>query len=164
VRVLNDYDSWETWHEGDPLDGLSRDTYGYVYDAQGHPKEFVSPGEPVEVDRRFYFDDKDRLSRVENVDPANNRDKIEFEYGSQGNRTKVGGTERSYDSECRITLNTIALGRSRGIQDLDSQNTASFNLDDTDFWKPWCCFIGEMLLWLSTKIQSWGDSISMPCR
>jgi hypothetical protein len=104
VRVLSDYDSWEKWQDGEPLDGLPSATYGYVYDAQGHPNEFVLPGEPVEVDRRFYFDDNDRLSRIENVDPDNNRDRIEFEYDSLGNRTKLGGTERSYDSECRITL------------------------------------------------------------
>jgi|GEM_PF-5543169 len=104
VRVLSDYDSWEKWKGGEPLDGLPSATYGYVYDSQGLPKKFVSPADPVEVDRRFYFDDKDRLSRIENVDPATNRDTIEFEYDSLGNRTKVGGTDRSYDSECRITL------------------------------------------------------------
>ena len=126
VRVLSDYDSWEKWKGGEPLDGLPSATYGYVYDSQGLPKKFVSPADPVEVDRRFYFDEQNRLSRIENVNPANNRDTVEFEYDSLGNRTKVGGTERSYDSECRITL------RDRSGMDSSGPTTWTYREVDDD--------------------------------
>ena len=102
VRVLEDFDSWEERQDGEPLDGLPSYTYGYVYDAEGHPKEYVSPGNPVDIDKRFYFGEKERLFRIKNVSEYN-RTTISFDYDSQGNRTRRGAREMSYDSECRIT-------------------------------------------------------------
>jgi hypothetical protein len=57
----------------------------------------------LEGEQRYFFDSKERLSRIEYVDPESNRGTTTFEYDSLGNRTEILGTEMKYDSDCRMT-------------------------------------------------------------
>jgi YD repeat-containing protein len=82
-------------------------TYGFTYDAQGQLDARVVPEMPADVQWRYVFDDKERLTQLEVVGPDTNLESTSFEYDALGNRTKMsfqsGDTLKSYDSECRIT-------------------------------------------------------------
>ena len=103
VRILGDYDSWQDRQDGEPLDGLPSGIFGFIFDSDGQLDTRVAPGMPEEVEKRYDFDDRERLTRIENVESDTDSKTTTFEYDSLGNRTEIGGTEMSYDSECRIT-------------------------------------------------------------
>jgi hypothetical protein len=90
-----------------PRDGLPSWTYRFTYDSQGQLDARVVPEMPAEVQWRYVFDDKERLTQLEVVGPDTNLESTSFEYDALGNRTKIsfqrGDTLKSYDSECRIT-------------------------------------------------------------